>query len=81
MMQDLPVQLVNGREEDVEMNGVTKVNGHFLPSEGQRYLEDEGRWQAIDAVLDRRGPWTDPEFVGGKEVSSACVVGDAHLLF
>ena len=31
---------------------------------------DESRYADIDTVLDRRGPWTAEEFVGGQQVSS-----------
>jgi ubiquitin-activating enzyme E1 C len=42
-------------------------NGH--ESKVTAYLKDETRYEAIDKVLDRRGPWTAEEFVGGSEVS------------
>lgn len=32
---------------------------------------DESRYADIDTVLDRRGPWTAEEFVGGQQVSLA----------
>lgn len=51
-MGDVPV--------DVEMtDGSNKV---------ATYLSDETRYSAIDKVLERSGPWTDEQFVGGAEV-------------
>ncbi|ORY28035.1 hypothetical protein BCR39DRAFT_468765 [Naematelia encephala] len=44
----------------VNANGVGR-------SSPKAYLADEGRWESIDRVLDRRGPWTDEQFVGGRE--------------
>ena len=46
--------------EDVDMADDSKVKA---------YLEDDTRYSAIDMVLDRPGPWTDEQFVGGAEVS------------
>ncbi|KAK4688751.1 NEDD8-activating enzyme E1, partial [Tremellales sp. Uapishka_1] len=31
------------------------------------HLENESRFSHVDKVLDRRGPWTNPGFVGGKQ--------------
>ncbi|ODN83059.1 hypothetical protein L202_01284 [Cryptococcus amylolentus CBS 6039] len=35
------------------------------PPAVQSYLQDASRYQAIDRILDRRGPWTDERFEGG----------------
>ncbi|KAK8850667.1 hypothetical protein IAR55_004587 [Kwoniella newhampshirensis] len=43
------------------------ANANGGPSKLTSYLADETRFAHIDKVLDRRGPWTDERFVGGKE--------------
>ncbi|WVQ86114.1 hypothetical protein IAT38_008282 [Cryptococcus sp. DSM 104549] len=35
------------------------------PSHLKSYLADESRFADVDKILDRRGPWTDEQFVGG----------------
>ena len=40
-----------------------------LGMQAQDYLKDAGRYKDIDRVLDRRGPWTAEDFVGGATVS------------
>ena len=59
MLQERPP--ARDADGDVEM-----TNGHG--SKVAAYLKDETRYAAIDKVLDRRGPWTAEEFVGGAEV-------------
>jgi len=51
-------------EADVVMEGIDKSGA---------YLQDEARYSAVDKVLDRPGPWTDEQFVGGLEVGHAKV--------
>lgn len=60
MLQERPPAL--DADGDVQMSKA-------YDSKVAAYLEDETRYEAIDRVLDRRGPWTAEEFVGGLEVS------------
>jgi hypothetical protein len=57
MLQRLPLP-ANG-SGDVVMQDVNKGTG---------YLEDETRYRDIDMVLDRKGPWTHEQFIGGQQV-------------
>lgn len=76
LMQDLPLQ------PEASSNGATDVDMCSEPRNGYKegeagsskhpnaYLDNAGRWRAVDNVLDRRGPWTAEEFVGGAEAKS-----------
>jgi hypothetical protein len=52
-------------DSEVDQNGDVDMNGGASDS----YLGDASRYQTIDYLLDRRGPWTDEQFVGGSSVS------------
>ena len=76
LMQDLPLQpeAPSNGAADIDMCA-EPLNGYKEGEAGSSkhansYLDDASRWSAIDNVLDRRGPWTAEEFVGGAEVSS-----------
>lgn len=70
ILQDLPLQTEVHAMEDVQVMPLNHVNGFASSSKSlETYLADEGRYAHIDKVLDRRGPWTDESFVGGKTVS------------
>ena len=61
---------VNGT--GINGNGAGSVDRGITNGEPSRkvkeYLADSSRYRAIDRVLDRRGPWTDEQFVGGSDV-------------
>ena len=70
LLQELPTDVVNGH--DVEM--APAMNGHSEPILSERdYLADESRFQDLDSIIDRPGPWTDDAFVGGSTVNAAQV--------
>lgn len=58
LLQDLPMRLPD--DEAMDQNP---------PEEVARYLAAPHRYADVDKVLDRRGPWTAEEFVGGSTVS------------
>lgn len=48
---------------------VDMTNGESSTSAGVKvYLSDDTRYEAVDRILDRPGPWTAEEFVGGETV-------------
>ncbi|ORX40796.1 hypothetical protein BD324DRAFT_575151 [Kockovaella imperatae] len=58
--------LANGSSSLSGSNGLNGESSKRYAS----YLANSNRYEAVDRMLDRRGPWTDEQFVGGSEAKA-----------
>lgn len=59
----------NDGDVNMESNGESSTSRHV-----NAFLTDDSRYEAVDRVLERPGPWTAEEFTGGDTVSDPYIV-------
>jgi len=79
LLQELPGETRVGEDLLTKSDGRDIDGDVLMNGQGRRgvdtYLADQGRYRDIDMVLDKRGPWTHEQFVGGEQVRGFLAAG------